>query len=47
MSRKIFFGIKDLLGKISVRTLTPELCPETCTLWMDFHRVYPEKRAVC
>jgi hypothetical protein len=47
MSRKKAFRIKHLLGKISIPTATGRPFTETCALWMNFHRVYPERYLVC
>jgi len=47
MSRKILFGIKHLLDGISVRTLTRAVSRLDCSLWINFHRVYPERKVSC
>ncbi|HEY0826108.1 MAG TPA: hypothetical protein VGD76_20140 [Ramlibacter sp.] len=39
--------IKDLLGKISARAPLPAVFPCQRTLWMNFHRVYPDGEAHC
>jgi hypothetical protein len=47
MSRKIPFEIKDLLGKISFAARFGSARPAFYALWMNFHRVYPEKARLC
>lgn len=47
MSRKIFFGINDLLGKICIRAEPRERQAPLGALWMKFHRVYPQEQALC
>jgi hypothetical protein len=47
MSRKNFFEIKHLLGKICFRAAMAVPAPACRALWMNFHGVYPGAEVIC
>jgi hypothetical protein len=47
MSRKFLFEIKGLLREISVRAVVRGRFPAARALWMNFYRVYPQRRVIC
>jgi len=47
MSRNFPFEINDLLDGMWVRTAVRGTAGNYCSLWMNFHGVYPEVCRVC